>query len=183
MVQGASGTGAVMFNDQSFGSSPDVSLAPGVKDVAVTAVLRTSVKRPTVDSPNILQMGLFTDPGQLKMQISKDGTGRAECRFKGTTGALIVPGPAIDVSDGYWHTVTCWRQGGNLGITVDGVMTSRPKMVGTMGAVRPITVGARGLAASDRSDQFRGDLDAVVWALGTDSRAASIGFAAQLIVP
>jgi len=183
VVPGASGTQAAELSLQSYGSAPDLSLAPGVNDVAVTAVLRALVKRPMQDSPNILQLGLFSDPGQVKMQISKDGRGRAECRFKGPAGALIVVGPATDITDGSWHSVTCWRQGGTLGVTVDGVTTSKGRTVGKISAVRPLTVGARGLAAGDRSDQFLGDLDVVVWAVGTNARTASVDYAGQLIRP
>lgn len=182
-VPGASGTGAAEFVLQSYGSTPGLSLAPGLNDFAVTAVLRTLVKRPTQDSPNVLQLGLFADPGQLKMQISKDGQGRGECRFKGTSAALIVAGPAIDITDGSWHSLSCWRQGGTLGVTVDGVTASKVKSVGKISAVRPLTVAARGLASGDRSDQFLGDLDVVVWAVGADARAASTDYAGNLIGP
>ncbi|HYN75850.1 MAG TPA: hypothetical protein VEV13_06595 [Candidatus Limnocylindria bacterium] len=180
---GSAGTDAARFGARSFGSNGDLSLAPGPADVAVTVLMRSLVNRPTADSPNVVQMGLYSDPGQLKLQISKNGTGRAECRFKGTAGNLLLAGPAIDVTDGGWHAVTCWRQGGTVGVSVDGVSSTRARAVGSIGSIRPLTVAARGLAPTDASDQFVGDLDVVVWAVGADARAAAESYATSLAKP
>lgn len=180
---GSAGTAAGRFAPQSFGSADGTGLAGGTDEVAVTAVLRSAVKDPTLDTPNVLQHGLYGDASQLKMQIAKDGTGRAGCRFKGTLGNLLLTGPAIDVTDGGWHGVTCWRKAGTVGVTVDGLTVTKAKEVGSIVPTRPLTVAARGLGRGDLSDQFAGDLDVVVWAVGTDARTVAPTYAAALTAP
>jgi len=182
-VAGSAGTGAVRFSLQSYGSNPATSMSPGTAEVAVTAVLRTWVPKPVGDHPNVLQHGLYADPGQVKMQITKDGTGRVNCRFKGTLNQIVVTGPWIDVTDGAWHSATCWRSGAVVGVTVDGVTTTRTRDVGSVLPTRALTVASRGLAPADASDQFQGDIDTVVWAIGTGARADAPAYAAALSVP
>jgi hypothetical protein len=182
-VDGLAGSRAGRFLAQSFGSGDATGLTPGTADVAVTAVLRGLVPNPTRDSPNVFQHGLYNDPSQLKMQIAKDGTGRAGCRFKGSSGALLLTGPSVNVTDGGWHSVTCWRTGRTLGVTVDGMTVTKVKDVGAIQPTRPFTVAARGMGAGDLSDQFVGDLDVVVWALGADARTAAPAYAAALAQP
>lgn len=180
---GSAGTGAGRFVAQSFGTADGATLVPGTEEVAVTAVVRSLVPNPTADSPNVLQHGLYSDPSQVKMQITKDGKGRAACRFKGSAGSLLLTGPTTNVTDGGWHSVTCWRAGATLGVTVDGVTVTRTREVGSISPSRPLTVAARGLAPGDLSDQFSGDLDAVVWALGPDARTAAPAYAEVLTRP
>lgn len=179
-VTGRSGTGAARFDMQSYGTVSGRGPSAGVREVAVTAVLRSTVRRPTGDHPNVLQHGLFADRSQIKMQITKDGTGRASCRFAGTRAGVVVTGPAIDVTDGGWHSVTCWRRDGTLGVTVDGVHRVRHREVGSIDPIRPMTVAARGLTAGAASDQFCGDLDVVVWAVGDGARQAAVKYATTL---
>jgi len=168
---------------QSFGTNPTKTMSPFTSEVAVTAVLRTWVPKPTGDHPNVLQHGEYGDPAQLKMQITKDGTGRVNCRFKGTLNKVVVTGPAIDVTDGGWHSVTCWRKGAVVGATVDGVTRTRTRDVGSIQPIRPLTVAARGLAPGDASDQFRGDIDTIVWAIGAGATTQAPAYAAALAVP
>lgn len=171
VVSGSTGTPAVSFATQSFGSTevPD----PATQEFAVSVVLRNLKPEPFTDSPNVVQDGLYRDPGQIKLQLSKKSDGRAECRFKGTTGAVLLHGPAIKVTDGAWHTVTCWRQAYTVGVTVDGVTVSKSVDVGSITSERPLTVAGRGLGPGDLSDQFVGDLDALVWAVGDGAREAA----------
>jgi len=182
-VDGSAGTKAVRFDLQSFGTNPTKTMSPFTSEVAVTAVLRTWVPKPTGDHPNVLQHGEYGDPAQLKMQITKDGTGRVNCRFKGTLNKVVVTGPAIDVTDGGWHSVTCWRKGAVVGATVDGVTRTRTRDVGSIQPIRPLTVAARGLAPGDASDQFRGDIDTIVWAIGAGATTQAPAYAAALAVP
>ncbi len=180
-VSGSTGTGAARFSLQSYGTVGGAGPRALRQEVAVTAVLRSQVRRPTGDHPNVLQHGHYTDRSQIKMQITKDGTGRASCRFAGSRAHGVVTGPGIDVSDGGWHSVTCWRRGATLGITVDGVQRTRQRDVGSIDPTRALTLAARGLAAGAASDQFAGDLDAVVWAIGDGARKAAPQYAAQLV--
>lgn len=175
---GSAGTGAVRFTAQSFGTT--MLPAPEASEVAVTAVLRSLVPKPFKDTPNVLQDGLFGDPSQVKMQLAKTTKGEAQCRFKGSLGAILLNGPSVAVNDGAWHTVTCWRQGATVGVTVDAKTTTAVFDVGSISPIRPMTVAARGLLQGDLSDQFIGDIDAVVWAAGDGARSAAPTYAAAL---
>jgi Laminin G domain len=176
---GKAGTLAAAFEKQSYGS---VSVpSPGNQDVAVTVVFRETNPLPLTDSPNLVQLGLYGDPGQIKAQIADDGHGRAQCRFKGTAGKVLLTGPSIDVSNGAWHKVTCWRQGNKVGVTVDGSAVSKKLKIGSITVKRSSTVAGRGLAHQDASDQFVGKIDALIWAIGDGSRAASISYASSVV--
>lgn len=179
-VSGAAGTGAVRFQSQSYATVSGQGPASGTQEIAVTAVIRSLVQRPTGDHPNVLQHGRFSDRSQVKMQITKDGTGRASCRFAGARNAVVVTGPSIDVSDGRWHTVTCWRRGSTIGVTVDGTPRTRTRDVGSIDPDRPLTIGDRGIKPGDASDQFSGDVDVVVWAIGDGARTAAASYAEAL---
>lgn len=178
-TSGKAGTTAAEFGQQSVGS---VSVpSPGDDDFAVTLVLKELNPLPLTDSPNLFQLGLYGDSGQVKVQIADTGRGQAQCRFKGTAGAVLLTGPAIDVSNGAWHKVTCWRQGGQLGVTVDGVAVKKSMKVGSIVVTRAATLAGRGLAKRDASDQFVGIVDAGVWAVGSGAKASSINYASTVV--
>jgi hypothetical protein len=181
IAQGSNGAPAAAFTAQSFGTT--TLAGPGTAEFAVTVVLRNLKPQPFKDSPNVVQVGLYNDPGQIKMQLAKSSKGQAQCRFKGDRSAILLTGPTINVTDGAWHSVTCWRQGAMVGVTVDGATTSKAIDVGSIMPTRPMTVAGRGLTSGDLSDQFIGDIDAVVWATGDGSRDIAPTYANQLLVP
>ena len=86
---------------------------------------------------------------QWKMQLKPD-VAAVQCRFKGTTAARLLTSSVAGVDDGLWHTATCWRAGGQLGVTVDGVDTTTTAWVGDIANTRPMLIGARSLSSAYR---------------------------------
>lgn len=172
--EGSSGihSGAVSFAHPSYANSPATSdLNPGSSEFAVTAVFRVvgDMAGPG-GTPNIAQKGFFNDSGQWKMQL-KPSTGSVQCRFKGSSGEVLVTSPVAGSDDGEWHTAACWRNSSQLGVTVDGVRTAISAKVGTIATTRPLRVGGKSLSAT--SDQFVGVLDYLSFAVGAN--AESVG--------
>jgi hypothetical protein len=123
--------------------------------------------RATKDSANIVQAGLYNDANQWKLQIKKtwSHTHPAQCRVKGSAGAVMADGPAIDVADGAWHRIVCVKsadQGSTttVQVFVDGV-GGKVYQVSRIGDVKPArvpTIGGRSTQPS--SDSLDGWVDA-----------------------
>lgn len=165
-------TPAVAFGAPSMGKTPhDKALNPRAREFAVTAVFRipqdTSGLR---DTPNMVQKGLYGDPGQWKMQLNP-GPAAVQCRLKGSLRAYLITSAVSGVDDGNWHTATCWRTGGVVGVTVDGIDTQHTINVGDIANGRPLQVGAKRLWST--GDQFPGVMDYVAVAMGEDASARS----------
>ncbi len=150
---------------------------PGTRNFAVSAYFTT----PTVPSnagysPNIVQKGLYTSTGQWKMQLEATPGGTiAGCRFIGSglpAGDLVNDGAGTRLDDGQWHRVTCWRVGGQYGITVDGTTTQRTRDLGNVSTSLPVRVGNKSAVAGVQ-DQFQGTLDCVAYADGSNPRPAA----------
>jgi hypothetical protein len=126
------------------------------------------------DTPNIIQQGLYADAVEYKIQIRRGPTAsshKAQCRIKGTTGSVIANGPAIDVADGAFHTITCvkYADGAHrtrVQVTVDGVagpaVHSRTR-IGNMISDAAVKLGGRSTTAS--SDSLDGRVSWVYYAL------------------
>lgn len=131
--------------------------------------------RAEIDSPNIAQQGLYNDVGQFKLQIGH-GPGPAEhrgqCRVKGRTAAVLAVGPAIDVADGGWHTITCIKSADTatrttVTVVVDGVAGSPKVSTKPVGDVHPpgaLDLGGRSAVAS--SDSLDGWISSIEFWLG-----------------
>lgn len=159
---------AVRFEPVSLANSPNRDdLNPLWKEFAVTVVFRLPTDVSGVpDSPNIAQKGYYGDAGQWKMQL-KPSTGAIQCRLKGSTGSTLLTSSVTGVTDGRWHTATCWRDSPTVGVTVDGIATTENVSVGNIGNSRPLRIGAKSLTAA--TDQFTGVIDYVSMASGPDS--------------
>jgi len=170
-VNGVS-TPAVAFAPMSLGDSPNSSdLNPLTKGFAATAVFRLPGDISSLpDTPNIVQKGFYNDPGQWKMQL-KPKTAIVQCRFKGTSGALLLSSQVTRVDDGSWHTSTCWRDGTQVGVTVDGVTNQTTADIGSIASSRSLRVGAKSLSAT--TDQFTGTLDYIGIAVGSNAAAVT----------
>ena len=116
----------------------------------------------TVDSPNILQEGMYGSSAQVKLQIghgAKASAHRAQCRVAGAGGSVLATGPAIDVADGAWHTVKCAKSPDSGGrtkvvVTVDGVAgaaTYSSKPIGRVAPPGKLDLGGRSTVASTDS--------------------------------
>jgi hypothetical protein len=143
---------------------------PAKANFAVGAVFRSS-PIPDAYSGNLIQKGLWGDPGQVKLQVVPDGGGTVNCRIKGAKRAKFVAS-SIVIDDGEWHTALCWRQGRTLGLTVDGVTRSMTASVGSIVNSRPLSVANKNDTATS-SDQLIGAIDCSVFATGADAVAAA----------
>lgn len=150
-------------------------LSPGPRDFAV-AVRLTSKTVPTGVgySPNVVQKGLASSGAQWKLTLRPTSRGgRAACRFEGRRGqSTVIDGSSTRIDDGRRHDVVCWRQGGRVGITVDGRTTARRAVIGSITPRTPTTV-ANKKASGGVDDQFDGSLFCVTMAIGRGSRGAA----------
>lgn len=163
---------AVGFAPISRASTPHkTDLNPVGREFAVTVTFRIADDTSGLtDTPNMAQKGQFGDVGQWKMQLKPD-VAAVQCRFKGTTAARLLTSSVTGVDDGLWHTATCWRSAGQLGVTVDGVDTTTSAWVGDIANTRPMLIGAKSLNSS--TDQFTGEIDYVAVAMGDGAGAVS----------
>lgn len=127
------------------------------------------------DTPNIIQQGRFIDSAEFKIQVRRGPIAldhKAQCRIKGTTGSVIANGPAIDVTDGAFHTITCVKFADEatrtaVQVTVDGVrgpLVHSRTPIGDMISNDPVDLGGRSSKAS--SDSLDGRVSRVYYALG-----------------
>lgn len=117
---------------------------------------------------NLVQRGLFADPGQYKIQIDH---AKASCRVAGKAGAVFVRS-TTPIKPATWYRVSCSRTQGGLTLaigTVDGVV-GRTWSAGATGVVdaadsTPLALGGKvsrsGRAVAGNSDQFNGAMDNV----------------------
>ena len=145
---------------------------PGTQNFAMGVVF-TSQPIPNTSSygGNMMQKGLFGDPGQVKLQLVPAAQGTVNCRIKGTSGAKIITS-SVNVDDGAWHTAVCWRAGNVVGVTVDGVVTSLTWNPGAISNTKNLTLGNK-TAKAGPSDQHFGRTDFATWII--DPNARSLG--------
>jgi hypothetical protein len=148
----------------------------GSQKATATATFRTNWvdSRALKDGPNIAQHGLSSEPAQFKLQIahgSLPSSHRGDCHLQGTTGHVLAYGPAIDVADGKWHSITCVKypdtaSGTQVVVFVDGI-AGKPKWSHTpIGAIRPaglLRLGGRSALAS--TDSLDGWISKVAFTL------------------
>jgi hypothetical protein len=170
-VQGKVGS-AVQFNSAtSYGIADGTGARnPRKSNFALGATFRSN-PIPDAYSGNLIQKGLWGDAGQVKLQVVPAGGGTVNCRVKGAARAKFIASSVV-IDDGAWHTALCWRQGGTLGLTVDGVTRSMSASVGSIVNSRPLNVANKNDTAT-ASDQLIGALDCAVFAIGADAVAAA----------
>jgi hypothetical protein len=160
----ATGTPAVVFT-----TAPSLAIytgatfvAPGTADFSYEAVM--SMDRLRLSStPNVFQYGRY-DGHQIKLQLGPQGV--PQCLFNGTGGRLKLTSSPPSLNDGgRQHTYSCWRVGGAVGITVDGVRKSRQFALGSVTPTGQATVGNRA-ATGKASDQLFGKVWRVSVGLG-----------------
>jgi hypothetical protein len=148
----------------------------GSQKATATATFRTNWvdSRAVTDGPNVAQHGLSTEPAQFKLQIAHGplpGNHRGDCHLQGKTGHVLAYGPAIDVADGEWHSITCVKypdtaSGTKVVVIVDGV-AGTPKWshtpIGNINPVGPVRLGGRSTLAS--TDSLDGWISKVAFTL------------------
>ncbi len=130
-----------------------------------------SAMDPTDNGDNIVQRGLYNQPGQYKIQVDNR---RPSCRIQGSSGAVMVA-PERDLAAGVWYRITCARNLAAVTLTVTeyaatGQVASSQNWVehGAIGSVTarngrvPLAVGGK-LTEDGRlaqqTDQFNGVID------------------------
>jgi len=122
------------------------------------------------DGNNLVERGLFTDPGQYKLEI--DG-GRPTCTIKGTAGRVTARLDPV-LQTGAWYSGECVRNGSAVTVTVrelgGGTGFWTRTVQGEIGDVQPaapttvLSIGAK-TWPNDRigvdCDQFFGAIDNV----------------------
>jgi len=104
-------------------------------------------------SANITQMGLWNGH-QIKMQL--DAKGVPQCVFNGTNGRLMLTSNyRSSLIDGKAHSISCWRSGNSLGVSVDGTSNSEVFAIGNITPTGKPTIGSKS-ATADSTDQFFG---------------------------
>jgi hypothetical protein len=163
---------AVAFAPVSRASTPHKSdLNPAGREFAVTVTFRVPTDTSGLgDTPNMAQKGQFGDAGQWKMQLEPESAA-VQCRFKGTLAARLLTSAVTGVDDGQWHTATCWRAAGRIGVQVDGTENAASVWVGHIANTRPMLIGAKSLTSS--TDQFTGEIDYVAVAMGDGAEDVS----------
>lgn len=143
----------------------------------ISVMVRTSWvdTRAVQDSPNIVQQGRYGDRVQVKLQIRKGAAPsdhRGQCRVAGLGGgSVLATGPAIDIADGGWHTVTCTKlpdAGGRTGVfvTVDGIVGPTARSSRVIGSTPGSVIDLGGRSAVPSSDSLYGEISALSKWLG-----------------
>lgn len=142
---------------------------PGTQDFAM-GVTFTSEPIPAGIgySGNVMQKGLANKQGQVKISLFPTNGGTTYCRIKGTNGYKVLKS-RVDVDNGSYHTAVCWREGGTIGLTVDGIATAAIFDPGSVATTQPLRIGNKS-ASGGLTDQHFGKNDCSVWVIGTGAR-------------
>ncbi len=141
---------------------------PGAADFAMGTVFTSDPIPAKNYGGNVIQKGLFADPGQIKLQLSSKYGGSSNCRIKGVNGGRLIES-TVNVDDGGWHYALCWKEGSQVGITVDGIDTVVAWNPGSISNSRIITIGNKSSTAGSR-DQHYGRNDCSVYTIGLTAR-------------
>jgi hypothetical protein len=153
------GSAAIKFTTSpSLATSTGTSFyAPGTQDFVYQAVLSMDRLR-SRSTPNVFQYGLY-DGAQVKLQLSR--TGVPMCVLHGTGGRIKLTSRTPSLNDGgRQHTFSCWRTGGTVGATVDGVSTTASFALGDVTPTGQATSGNR-TSTGSAGDQLFGK----IWSL------------------
>ena len=161
VTPGFDGTGAAYSFD---GTSSRVlvpnspGLNPGPLDISVAMHVKFSL----VPSSTVGDYDLIRKGGAQIYKIEIFRSGRAHCRFTGTTGTKgITFGP--NLADGNWHTIICTKTSSSIQITVDGVSESSAVSIGSISNTVALALGGK---ANGHGDWYNGAMDEVSIAIG-----------------
>lgn len=144
-------------------------LSPGLDAFTIAADVRRDAGL-DVDGDNVLQRGLWNDPGQYKLQL--DG-GYASCVVAGTRGRVVTKIES-EVVPGVWYRLVCRRDGDTVRLALrrlDVDASWHAVARGPIGSVRaaspdsPLTIGAKVGESGEltaQPDQFNGAVGDVV---------------------
>ncbi len=145
----------------------------GSQEAVLTVRMRTNWRdiHATSYTPNIIQQGRYVKPIEIKISIHSGRyplDHRAQCRIAGAGGGIVnAQGPAIDIADGNWHTITCTKyadgsSGTDVQVTVDGVAGAMYKThvrIGNVISNDAVDLGGQGPTAN--KDSINGEYEYV----------------------
>ena len=142
---------------------PDAaSLNPGSADISFTAHVNFVTAPAATSDYGVMRKG----PGSTqhyKMELKPNATKtrtRARCSFSGSSGrTTITKGP--DLING-WHTLTCFKNNNQIGLTVDGNTFTKTITIGSITNSNPVTIGRN----EDGDDQYHGSMDELSITIG-----------------
>ena len=157
---GVLGTGYGFSGARSIVTIPSsASLNPGAADFSATVHVLTSTVTAD-DSEDVMRKGLSTNSKTYwKMELRPSSTHKSakiRCYFRGSSAAASLYATPV-VTDGAWHTVTCFKQAGTIGVVFDGTTRTKSVKVGSISNGAALTIGAK--SATD--DAYVGLVDEV----------------------
>jgi len=156
---GFSGTGYGFAGVGSIATVPSqADLNPGAAPFTVTVHFRTSVVSRD-DSADLMRKGLSTDSARLwKIELRPNAShtaARVRCYFHGSRAAASIYASPMNVADGAWHTLQCFKRSRTIGMIFDGKVRTKSARVGSISNGAVLTIGAK--TATD--DAFPGLVD------------------------
>lgn len=161
-VSAPSGRAYGFNGSNSVATVPDrADLDPGDGTFSVTAVVRLDRRPKSPKDFDVVRKGvLATSNRYWKMQVNTGG--RANCRFRGSTGDILVT-DSRSIADGGWHTITCTKTAGAVLVAVDRRSVSRGGSVGRIDTSVALSIGSK---PAGTTDQLAGAVDSVVISAG-----------------
>jgi hypothetical protein len=125
-------------------------------DVHISFSLRTSTV-PAKPDYDLFRKGQY--PGQ-EYKVEMQPNGQVSCSFRGSlANTTLQAGP--DLHDGQWHHVVCEKLATSVRLTIDGVVYSKSKTIGSISNAYNMIIGAY-----PNGDYYQGDLDEVAFRIG-----------------
>ena len=160
---GFSGTGYGFAGLGSVATVPSrADLNPGAAPFTATLHFRTSVVSRD-DSEDMMRKGLSTNSATLwKIELRPNAShtsAKVRCYFRGSRASASIYASPVNVADGAWHTLQCFKQSGLVGIVFDGKVRTKAARVGSISNGAVLSIGAK----SRDDDAFPGLIDEVAF--------------------
>jgi hypothetical protein len=141
------------------------NLNPGSADFGVSLHLYSSTPpSAAVGDYDLARKGLSTTAGgEWKVEVLRGNGGAigvASCHLKGSSGSGTVTAGS-NVTDGRWHTISCYKRAGSMLLIVDNAWYSKTVTIGSISNTAKLTIGAKVSGA----DWTRGLIDEVSWSM------------------
>ena len=135
------------------------SLNPGSRDFTASAYLKLVRLPRSGETFDIIRKGTGgVRGGEFKLEIGT--AGKVRCIAQGITpsGTRVTARaitPKVNLADGQWHHVQCYRTGSTWTGRVDGITASVTANLGSIGNAKPVAIGAK----YGQEDYTRGNID------------------------
>src|SRR6266542_3796845 len=119
--------------------SPDFDVPAGGYKVSMYVNFTKTPQSVGEDRYDLIRKGLATE---LNYQVRISRTGKASCRFVGSTANVALPGSGPRLADGAWHQIVCWKTLNQLRLFVDGtIVASQTAQIGIVRNTEPVALG------------------------------------------